>query len=148
MIRRMMVDLAGYGGHAPTDDAASWDKVTAEIAKDLGGSRLKFVVAELSEREWLGVAGGDLITLGGAFAPKEILHISVVYVMPQFRRAGIARKLVAALLDWGRAAGATECDLNVLSRNPARELYEKLGFGAVQVKMVLPLMVGSRAHQT
>jgi GNAT superfamily N-acetyltransferase len=143
MVRRMVADMAGYGGHAPALDEAPWDKLAAEIAKDLGGCRTKFVVAQSSEGEWLGVAGGELITLGGAFAPEETLHISVVYVVPQFRRAGIARRLVAVLLDWGRASGATECDLNVLGKNPARTLYERLGFAVLEVKMVLPLSIGS-----
>ena len=148
MIRRMVADMASHGGYAPAGDEASWDKVTAGMAKDLGSPRTKFVVAQSSEGEWLGVAGGELITLGGAFAPKETLHISVVYVVPQFRRAGIARTLVAMLLDWGRASGATECDLNVLGKNPARTLYERLGFAVLEVKMVLPLSIGSGGNRT
>lgn len=148
MIRRMVADMASYGGHAPARDDASWDKMTAEIAKDLGGPRSKFVIAQSRDGEWLGVAGGELITLGGAFARKETLHISVVYVEPQIRRSGIARRLIDALLTWGRASGATECDLNVLRKNPALALYEKLGFAVFEVKMVLPLRAGSNVRPT
>jgi ribosomal protein S18 acetylase RimI-like enzyme len=144
MVRLMMVDLASYGGHAPAHDNASWDKLTDEIAKDLGDLRWKFIVALSREGEWLGIVGGKLVTLGGAFAPKETLHISVVYVTAQFRRAGIARTLIDALLDWGRACGSAECDLSVLERNPAKALYEKLGFAPREVKMALPLRAGPR----
>jgi GNAT superfamily N-acetyltransferase len=143
MIRRMVAEMASHGGYAPARDDASWDKMTADIAKDLGGPRSKFVSARSRDGEWLGVAGGELITLGGAFARKETLHIGVVYVEPRFRRSGVARRLIDALLAWGRASGATECDLNVLGKNPALALYEKLGFAVFEVKMVLPLRAGS-----
>jgi GNAT superfamily N-acetyltransferase len=139
LIRRMVADMASHGGHAAAGDAASSDDTTAAIARDLADPRSRFVVAQSSAGNWLGVAGGALAALGGLFAPKETLHISVVYVVPEFRRTGIARALLESLLAWGRAAGASECDLNVLAGNPARKLYETLGFATFQVKMVLPL---------
>jgi GNAT superfamily N-acetyltransferase len=148
MIRQMVADMAGHGGHAPARDEASWDKVAAEVAEDIAEPRVRLILAQSGTGDWLGVGRGKLVTLGGAFAPKETLHISAVYVVPQFRRAGIARALVEAMLNWGRAAGATECDLNVLSRNPARALYESLGFATAQVKMVLPLTPGPSDDRT
>ena len=90
--------------------------------------------------ERIGVAGAELTTLGGAFAPKKTLHISVVYVLPRLRHGGIGGRLIAKLLDWGRAAGCELCDLNVLSGNPARSLYERCGFSASEVKMVRSLV--------
>ena len=90
--------------------------------------------------ERIGVAGAELTTLGGAFAPKKTLHISVVYVVPLLRRGGIGGRLIAKLLEWGRAAGCELCDLNVLSGNPARSLYERCGFSASEVKMVRSLV--------
>jgi GNAT superfamily N-acetyltransferase len=48
----------------------------------------------------------------------------------------------ARILDWGRAIGAVECDLNVLKRNPAMELYEKHGFAVVEVKMIRTIQSG------
>jgi GNAT superfamily N-acetyltransferase len=73
------------------------------------------------------------------FALKKTLHISVVYVPPQFRRSGIGGALVAKLMDWGRTIGAEQCDLNVLTKNPARSLYERHGLEAIEVKMVCSL---------
>jgi ribosomal protein S18 acetylase RimI-like enzyme len=43
------------------------------------------------------------------------------------------------MLDCGRAAGIEQCDLNVLSQNPAKSLYEKHGFSVAEVKMVRSL---------
>src|SRR5262249_36828505 len=85
MVRRMVADMASHGGHAPALDEAAWNEFAAQIAKDLAAPRTKFVVAQSREGECIGVAGAELIRLGGVFAPKETLHISVVYVIPQFR---------------------------------------------------------------
>jgi GNAT superfamily N-acetyltransferase len=85
------------------------------------------------------VAGAELITLGGAFATKKTLHLSVVYVLPQFRRGGIGGGLIAEILDWGHASSAEQCSLNVLSGNPAMSLYARHGFSVFEVKMVRSL---------
>ena len=140
MIRRMVVDMASYGGNTPATDGAAWEKIVVAIAGELKGNNVKYLVAELANGEPIGVAGAELTTLGGAFAPKKTLHISVVYVVPLLRRGGIGGRLIAKLLDWGRAAGCELCDLNVLSGNPARSLYERCGFSVSEVKMVRSLV--------
>jgi GNAT superfamily N-acetyltransferase len=142
MVRRMVADMASYGGHAPAVEEASWEKLAAGLAEQIEGGRVKYSIAVSAGGDWVGVAGAELITLGGAFAPKATLHVSAVYVVPQFRRRGVARALIARLLDWGRAIGAVECDLNVLKRNPAKELYEKHGFAVVEVKMIRTIQSG------
>jgi GNAT superfamily N-acetyltransferase len=136
MIRHMVVDMASYGGNTPATDGAAWEKIVVAIAGELKGNNVKYLVAESANGEPIGVAGAELTTLGGAFAPKKTLHISVVYVVPLLRRGGIGGRLIAKLLDWGRAAGCELCDLNVLSGNPARSLYERCGFSISEVKMV------------
>jgi GNAT superfamily N-acetyltransferase len=140
MIQNMVVDMAGYGGSAPASDDTAWEKIAVAIAGELKGNDVKYLVAESANGEPIGVAGAQLTTLGGAFAPKKTLHISVVYVLPQLRRGGIGGRLIAKLLDWGRAAGCELCDLNVLSGNPARSLYERCGFSVSEVKMVRSLL--------
>jgi ribosomal protein S18 acetylase RimI-like enzyme len=139
MIRLMVEDMASYGGYTPAPDAASWQKLTTGVAEDLDDANCRFVFAQTKTDEIVGAAGARLVTLGGAFAPKKTLHISVVYVRPQFRRRHIADALVADMLTWGASAGAVECDLNVLMNSPARSLYEKHGFSAFEIKMVRPL---------
>jgi GNAT superfamily N-acetyltransferase len=139
MIRFMVADMASYGGHAPTTNDAALENLAAAIGDELKGNNAKYLIAESADGNSVGLAAAKLITLEGVFAPKKTLHISVVYVVPQFRRAGIGSALVAKLLDWGRTIGAEQCDLNVLTKNPARSLYEKHGFEAIEVKMVCSL---------
>ena len=138
MIRHMVVDMARYGGNTPATDDAAWEKIAVAI-DELKGNHVKYVVAESADGGPIGVAGAELTTLGGAFAPKKTLHISVVYVLPRLRHGGIGGRLIAKLLDWGRAAGCELCDLDVLSGNPARSLYERCGFSVSEVKMVRSL---------
>src|SRR5262245_2218418 len=136
MIRNMVTDMAGYGGNAPATDHAAWEKIAATVAEELKGTSAKYVIAETAGGDAVGIAAAELITLGGAFAPKKTLHISAVYVLPQFRRGGIGSALLTRLLDWGRTTGSEQCDLNVLGDNPARSLYERHGFSVQGLKMV------------
>jgi GNAT superfamily N-acetyltransferase len=136
MIRQMVTDMATYGGYAPATEDEAWKKLSIALTTELRGENSKYVIAEAENGDRIGVAGAELRTLGGAFAPRKTLHISAVYVLPSLRRLGIGGKLIARILDWGRTVGIEQCDLNVLSRNPARSLYDKLGFSVVEVKMV------------
>jgi ribosomal protein S18 acetylase RimI-like enzyme len=113
--------------------------MSVAVAAELQGQTTKYVIAEATNDDRIGVAGAELRTLGGAFAPKKTLHISVVYVAPGFRRRGIGGKLIATILDWGRSGKSEQCDLNVLKANPAKSLYENLGFSIVEIKMVRSL---------
>src|SRR5215475_7448469 len=126
MIHRMVEDLTRYGGHAPATERAALQKMEAMIAEAIKGDS-KYLIAESADGDPLGVTGAELITLGGAFAPKRTIHIHVVYVLPQFRRSGVASALLSQILDWGRTIGAEQCTLNVLANNPATPLRRNCG---------------------
>jgi GNAT superfamily N-acetyltransferase len=142
MIRRMTEDMASYGGRAPATENAAWQEIEAMVADELKGGNNKYLVAEFTNGAPLGLTNAELITLGGAFAPKKTIHIHVVYVYPQFRRRGIATALLTRILDWGRELGAEQCTLNVLANNPARSLYDKHGFSTFELKLVSSLQSG------
>jgi GNAT superfamily N-acetyltransferase len=126
MIRQMVTEMVSYGGHAPATDDEAWEKLSMALSTELQGENSKYVIAEAENGDRVGVAGAELRTLGAALAPSP-------------RRSGIGGKLIARILDWGRTVRIEQCDLNVLSRNPAKSLYDKLGFSVVEVKMVAPL---------
>jgi GNAT superfamily N-acetyltransferase len=142
MIRRMLADMASYGGHAPATDEDAWRKMAGSIGDALQSGNTRYMIAESDDGEPLGLAGAELIALGGAFAPKKTIHIPVVYVLPQFRRGGIASTLLNRIVDWGRVVGAEQCTLNVLANNPARSLYSKNGFSEFEFKLVRSLQSG------
>jgi GNAT superfamily N-acetyltransferase len=139
LVRRMVADMASYGGHAPALDDAAWDKVADNISEELRGDRAKYLIAESRNGVPLGVAGAQITALGDAFAARKTIHISVIYVVPEFRRTGIASGLLEALLAWGRAAGGEQCDLNVLANSPAKALYERHGFSAFELHLIRSL---------
>lgn len=59
------------------------------------------------------------------------IHLLNLAVRPEYRRLGLARGLMAAMLDCGRGAGADTVFLEVRASNrPALSLYESLGFEA------------------
>jgi GNAT superfamily N-acetyltransferase len=142
MIRRMTEDMASYGGHAPATENAAWQKIEALVADELNGGKNKYLIAESASGDPLGVTNAELITLGGAFAPKKTIHIHVVYVLPRYRRGGVASALLGRILDWGRTVDAEQCTLNVLANNPAKSLYDKNGFSEFQLNLVRSLRSG------
>lgn len=135
MTRKMVLEMQGYGGRTAAASASAWEKVAALIADDLQLQTAKYLIAENASGHRIGHAAAMIATLEGAFEPKRTMHISVVYVVPDNRQAGIGRRLVEKVLEWGRAKGAEYCTLNVLEKNPARSLYKTLGFVDTDIQM-------------
>ena len=54
-------------------------------------------------------------------------HLVQIQIVPDLQSQGIATRLIEQLIAEARAAGA-RLRLNVLRANPARRLYERLGF--------------------
>ena len=70
--------------------------------------------------------------------PHRVCYISGIVVLPQFRRQGIARALLAALQREASLRGVTRIELDVWSFNAeARSAFGKLGFRSVMERMVL-----------
>lgn len=57
--------------------------------------------------------------------------ISAVYVLPAYRRKGIARRLTQEALDWARTKGCL--DVRLKASNEAVSLYQSLGFKPLPV---------------
>lgn len=135
MIHRMVEEMASYGGHAASSAESAWEHLRDAITDQLKNEDSRYLIAESEQHERLGLVGAEVRTLTGAFAPRQVLEIMVVYVMPPMRRAGLASLLLTAVLDWARTKGCKECDLSVVARNPATSLYRKHGFTVSEFKM-------------
>jgi len=67
-----------------------------------------------------------------AFHDGETGYVAEIAVAPTHRREGRARRLLSAAFDHLRSEGCSEIRLTVHPENdPARQLYESLGFGEV-----------------
>jgi GNAT superfamily N-acetyltransferase len=73
----------------------------------------------------------DELAVGRAAVHGRFAMVTSMATLPAARRKGLARAILAALVDWGRARGRILC-LNVEETNvAARSLYESVGFDPV-----------------
>jgi GNAT superfamily N-acetyltransferase len=76
-------------------------------------------------------ADGTLLAIGRGTVTGQgrWLGLSLIEVLPEARRQGLAGRIIRALADWGAATGASRAFLQVEQRNtPAVTLYRALGF--------------------
>lgn len=85
---------------------------------------------------WLVAMAGNVVA--GYVGSQTVLGESDMMnlaVHPEFRRQGVARDLVLALIDGLKQRGSHCLTLEVRASNaPARKLYEKLGFVQVGIR--------------
>jgi ribosomal-protein-alanine N-acetyltransferase len=86
----------------------------------LGGEGYTFVALEDS---------GNLIGYAGMLTVLDTADITNVAVLPAFRRKGLAKELMTALMTTAKGQGVNRLQLEVRESNTAaRALYESLGF--------------------
>jgi len=131
--------------HVPVDAGDAADLVSAMVAEmrvlydglDLDGPDMpKAGPAELGPPNGtflVGYRGGIPVCGGGIKAlPDGACEIKRMYVVPQARRAGVARALLAALEDAARDLGYRIARLDTGSRQPhAQAFYESVGYRRV-----------------
>jgi ribosomal protein S18 acetylase RimI-like enzyme len=116
-------------------DAAGWAVVP-------GGDALFLLGSVARARRLLGPAAGATLAVDGPRARADVddrargsaglhddwLGLHGLHVAPGHRRQGLARAVMAALLEWGAEQGATTVWLHVETGNePAIALYESMG---------------------
>ena len=109
----------------------------AEMAR-ASGKILPRAIDNGSFRGWLAETEGRVVAGGGVFVTDWLSHpgdlvcrratVLNVYTDPEYRRLGIARKLMEAILDWCRREGFASVFLHASQQG--RPLYEGLGFRA------------------
>ncbi len=76
------------------------------------------------------IAGGGIIIIDYHSSPMDPLPkrpiVVNVYTEPEYRRRGLARKLMERMIEWCRAEGFTTVVLH--ASEEGRALYESLGF--------------------
>jgi GNAT superfamily N-acetyltransferase len=134
----MLDEMASLGGHPVSTSDEGWTRFGEAVATQMEEDQHLFMLAErpASPLTAIGLAQASVTAREFVFEPTRVLHIHALYVEPATRREGIGRALLRATLEWGRSQGCEEAVLNVLVGNPARGLYEDLGFRPFQTKML------------
>lgn len=83
---------------------------------------------------WIGV--GQFTDL---YSDEIIGMIPALYVMPAYRKRGIARKLCEEACGELRTAGCSKVQLNVFEGNKAKALYHAMGFYNIMTMMEMEL---------
>src|ERR1044072_5812676 len=97
--------------------------------------------AHYPDAEWLVIeAGGEASGRLYLDERAEDLHLIDISLVPERRGGGIGTAIMADLLDWAGARGKT-MTLFVEPPNPARRLYERLGFTAEGEQGVYEMMI-------
>ena len=79
--------------------------------------------------------GGKIVGYAGAIYCFNQADIALVAVKPEFRRQGVAQKLISQLEEWLLQKKVNEVFLEVrVSNTPARELYKRIGFNEVGIR--------------
>ena len=105
-------------------------------------SRYEDEVAEPDEgwRAWLGrdpiYVAGDYDAICGAYVREDgEAQLIAMYVLPEARRRGLGRALIAAVEDWARDQRHARVFLNVMDGNDAaRALYESCGYRSTGIR--------------
>ncbi|WP_100405828.1 GNAT family N-acetyltransferase [Bacillus solitudinis] len=75
----------------------------------------------------------------GPFTNDQSGVILELYVLPAYRKYGVGKMLMNFAIEHFKYQGLKKVQLNVFSGNPARKLYERLGFHEVASLMERPI---------
>ena len=130
-----------FGGYAINHSSQTWTSFAQQVKQKTVRQDYLFFIAEygLPEPNPVGMTAAFIVPLEFFHVSLKRLHISAVYTVPGVRHKGVGRQLVERACEWGLGLGAVEADLNVLVNNPARSLYEQLGFQSHEISMVKKL---------
>jgi GNAT superfamily N-acetyltransferase len=82
------------------------------------------------------VGGGGVLVVPWPGTQPHRAWIQNVYVVPEFRRRGIAREIMHTLIEWCRVQAFQSVNLH--ASTDGRPLYEELGFQATnEMRLVL-----------
>ncbi len=98
-----------------------------DLAAYIQAADIRVVVAEIDGQ--LVGSGYALIKKNKAYkAPQYFVYLGFMYVVAEFRGRGINGRIIKDLIDWGKAQGYTEVQLEVYAENEsAIKAYTKAG---------------------
>ncbi len=141
LIKNMVKEMALYGGHMVNDSPEVWSSMAEQVKENATHPEHIHLIASSGTptQTTVGILVGNIEQSESIFVAKPRLHISAIYTVPTARGQGVAKRLIQKVLEWGQRMNASEAHLNVLMANPARRLYEHLGFQVDEISMVKSL---------
>ncbi|HEV8651509.1 MAG TPA: GNAT family N-acetyltransferase [Actinomycetes bacterium] len=123
-LRELRLRALGDAPYAYFASLENEESLPLSYWEDWATSEDKVVLVAVEDGDWLGMAG--------AFVhPDKSDTVSLwwLWVAPNARGRGLARRLVVARADWARERGAVRLELAVAENNrAAKALYRSLGF--------------------
>jgi GNAT superfamily N-acetyltransferase len=99
---------------------------TADLLRDGFGEQPKFeVLIAQADNEPVGIA--LFFPTYSTWEGRAGIHLEDIFVLEQWRRHGVGKKLIVELAKIAVARGCARLELSVLDWNPAREFYHRLG---------------------
>jgi GNAT superfamily N-acetyltransferase len=102
------------------------------------------LTADMFEGKLVLLAEDDGDTIGYAFGeldPQSYAHVNIIYVVPERRRQGVAKALLAAFGERARELGIEHLTLDVATRNEAgRAAWRRLGFTEWAQRLTVPIV--------
>jgi len=98
-----------------------------EVENELATGKVQVLLAE-ADGEVVGFVQGE-VTCRSEFMPRTVGHISLMYVMKQFRRKGVGRRLMKELCKFFTLNKAESLTVRyVIGNTEAERFWKKLGF--------------------
>jgi len=124
---------------ALAEDAAHTVRASeADWRREMCGPQPRFV-AVVAERDGSLIGMAILVERYSPAWVGPLLTIDAVFVMPAHRRRGVGKALLARAAAEALGRGAPFVELMVQTQNPARRLYERVGFEPVRGAMTYVL---------
>ncbi len=129
-LRRMMIDeMEASGGYPVSKDDAEWEKYGQIIKNNQNNPEFIYKLAEIpNTKKLIGVSEAKITNRFYVYEQVPTLHIHSLYVEKNYRRKGIGKELLEAVINWGQENKCKEAELEVFVNNKARALYEQNGF--------------------
>jgi len=131
-LAKEMEDVSGYNQLEENLDLSS----VIQLTKENITSEDSFVILAEAVEE-IGFISATIEESPPVFSRGDRLKINEIYVTPEYRRQGVASKLISKIRRLTEYKDVETIELNVNIRNEsAQELYQNLGFKTEKKRMI------------
>lgn len=104
--------------------------IRQKVETDLANSSVLVLLAE-ADGEVIGYVRGE-VTSRSDHTPRTVGHVSLMYVVKQFRRKGVGRRLVKELCEFFNSNKVEDLTVRyIIGNKEAERFWRKLGFKSI-----------------